>query len=394
MGTNSMKIDWVSTTNRLLLNPRLRPEQSSRFIESWVNEVEPKYQSQIGIATSGTTGDGMGRLVLISKSAFLVSAASVNDRLRSNKTDIWFKALPNFHVGGLGILARAHLSGATVVESLSEKWNPADFRNELAASRATLSALVPTQLFDLVKLKLKSPPGLRALILGGGRLESALYVRALELGWPVLPSYGLTECASQVATALSPQDPALVPLSHVEVRIGDQGRIEISSAALLTGHLVFSESERSLFPHGRFVDPKVDGWYATEDLGSLGASPDGRGTLKVLGRIQDFVKIGGEGVVLSRLEDQLEKLRLQFKIDGDVALLAASDERLGAMLVLLADQDSRAVQELVSRFNESVMPFERIRSVHKVAAVPRSPLGKLLRSEALALLGLRSVPES
>jgi o-succinylbenzoate---CoA ligase len=390
MDADSMKIDWVSPTNRLMLNPRLPSEQSSRLVEAWVKEVEPHHEAQIGIATSGTTGDSMGRLVLISKSAFLVSAACVNDRLRSTKSDIWFQALPNFHVGGLGILARAHLSGASIVNSLSNKWNPAEFLKELAASKATLCSLVPTQLFDLVKLKLKAPPALRALILGGGRLESALYMRALELGWPVLPSYGLTECASQVATALSPQDPALIPLSHVEVRIGDESRIEIRSAALLTGQLVFLENERSQHPHGRFVDPKVGGWYITEDLGSL----DMNGALKVLGRIQDFVKIGGEGVVLSRLEDQLERLRLQFKIDSDIALLVAGDERLGATLVLLADQDSKGLQDLVNKFNESVMPFERIRAVHKVAAIPRSPLGKLLRGEALSLLGLRWVSES
>ena len=36
---------------------------------------------------------------------------------------------------------------------------------------------------------------------GGGALDPSLYKQARDLGWPLLPSYGLTECGSQVATA-------------------------------------------------------------------------------------------------------------------------------------------------------------------------------------------------
>jgi O-succinylbenzoic acid--CoA ligase len=32
-------------------------------------------------------------------------------------------------------------------------------------------------------------------------------------------------------------------------------------------------------------------------------------------------------------------------------------------------------------FNDRVHPFERLRAIHRVNAIPRSPLGKLLRAE-------------
>jgi acyl-coenzyme A synthetase/AMP-(fatty) acid ligase len=42
----------------------------------------------------------------------------------------------------------------------------------------------------------------------------------------------------------------------------------------------------------------------------------------------------------------------------------------------------------VDTFNDRVHPFERIREVHRVASIPRSPLGKLLRAQlAQALRG-------
>jgi acyl-coenzyme A synthetase/AMP-(fatty) acid ligase len=40
----------------------------------------------------------------------------------------------------------------------------------------------------------------------------------------------------------------------------------------------------------------------------------------------------------------------------------------------------------VRSFNARVLPFERIRAVRRVAAIPRSPLGKLLRPRLLAEL--------
>ena len=44
---------------------------------------------------------------------------------------------------------------------------------------------------------------------GGGAVSDELYRDARALGWRVLPSYGMTECCSQVATALS-DSPELV----------------------------------------------------------------------------------------------------------------------------------------------------------------------------------------
>lgn len=373
-----MKLDWATGENHLLLNPRLPVAVKERFETAWLRFVPPK-SGQIGIVTSGSSGDSIGRLILISKTALLANAESVNSRLQSTSDDIWMKTLPDFHVGGLGIYARAYLSGARVCESRLERWDPLLFHRELVQADASLLSLVPTQLFDLVSAGLQSPARLRAAVIGGGRLESSLLERALQLGWPALPSYGCTECGSQVATALSPQDPRLMPLSHADVRIGSDERFEIRSRALLNGQIVFDDTS------GELVDPKRDGWFFTEDRGCI--KPDG--SLEIFGRTADFVKVGGEGVLVSRLEDRLEKIRVDHRIAGDVAILAAHDERLGAMIILLSTGDNATTDIVVSEFNAAVSPFERVRSVFQVSEIPRSALGKLLRAQALAAVGLQ-----
>ena len=372
-------IDLEFRKNQLLLNPRLPRETLSRFQKAWSQLVEPNYSSHVGIATSGSSGDSTGKIILLSKDALEASARAVNERFKSGPHDVWFKSLPSFHVGGLGILVRAKLSGAQVFEDKSEKWNFREFMTSLEKSQATLVSLVPTQVFDLVQQNVKAPTHVRAVIVGGGRFEESLRLRARDLGWPCLPSYGMTETCSQIATAVSPDDPQLRLLEHAEAQTETGGRLAVRATSLLTAQITFK-------PDARLIDPKVDGWFITEDHARVHDR-----VLTIEGRSQDFVKIGGEGVVVARLEETLEQLKLAADFSADVALLAAHDERLGASIVMITTASATEAAPLVDRFNDQVAPFERIRSVKHVDAIPRSPLGKLLRQPALELVGLKGL---
>jgi len=332
-------IDFESPASPILLNPRL-PEHERARLES----LAPPLEAHVFVATSGTSG--AMKLVALSKRAILVSAAAVNERLGVTARDVWCRVLPLFHVGGLGILARAHVSGARVVEM---PWDP----RALAESDATIVSLVPAQLHDLVSASLRPSPRLRAALGGGGAFDIELCDRARALGWPVLASYGMSECSSTVAI----EDEVL---SHLDARTEPDGRLAFRGASLLTGYATESG----------LVDPKVDGWFVTEDLGEV----EGR-VVRVRGRAGDFVKIGGESVDLLRLDAILRDLA------GDAAaIVAIPDDRLGHVIHLAATGDATAI---VDAFNERVLPFERIREVHRVGEIPRSPLGKLLRAQLL-----------
>ena len=143
--------------------------------------------------------------------------------------------------------------------------------------------------------------------------------------------------------------------------------IALSSSALLTGYAQFDAEGRAVF-----FDPKKDGWLLTEDRGEVEGD-----VLRVRGRARDFVKIGGESVDLVRLDRILDKVRG----GADAAIVAAHDERLGSVIHLVTTAaDARAI---VEAFDLRVLPFERIRAVHRVDSIPRTPLGKLRRDELL-----------
>jgi|SRR5438270_6425556 len=329
-------IDFESDESHLLLNPRMPAAERARLIV-------PVLPAHVFVTTSGSTG--AVKLVALSKAAILASAASVNAYFGVTEHDVFAAVLPPFHVGGLGIYARAHLSGARVI---AMEWDPRGF----AGSDATIASLVPAQVRDLVELRLHPKRPIRAILVGGGAFDPELAARARVLGWPVHASYGMSECASTIAIG----EP-LELLPHLEGRIDIDERLALRGASLFTGYV----------ENGILTDPKVDGWFVSEDRATL----QGR-TVTITGRPSDFVKIGGESVDLGRLD------RILASITPDAAVLAAPDERLGHVIHLAVTRDEPRV---IDEFNARVLPFERARAIHRVDEIPRSPLGKLLRRE-------------
>lgn len=332
-------IDFESIQSHLLLNPRIPAAERERL-----ERIVPSIDAHVFVATSGSSG--AIKLVALSKHAILASAAAVNERLGVTSRDVWAAVLPSFHVGGLGVYARCHLAGA---RAMTMAWEPRSF----AESEATIASLVPAQVKDLIAAGLKPSPSLRAILVGGGVFDVA------RSDWPTLSSYGMTECCSTIAV----EDLLLL---HIETRREADGRLAFRGPSLFTGYV----------NEGGIVDPKIDGWFVSEDLGEV----EGR-SVKVYGRAGDFVKIGGESVELKRLD------RILYELAGEnAAIIAMPDERLGYVIHL-----ATTIEPLFAdAFNARVHPFERIRAVHRVRAIPRSPLGKLLRTELAEIV--RALP--
>jgi O-succinylbenzoic acid--CoA ligase len=379
-------IDFLSKQNELRLNPKLSLLQKEFYLKAW-EIVSKELSSHIGIATSGTSSE-FGKLVLLNKQAFLKSAESVNQHLNVMTDDIWLKALPDFHVGGLSILARASLSNSKVIELDLTKWDAKVFFESLIQTRASLISLVPTQIFDIVQMQLKAPPSVRAIIVGGAALAPDLYQKASQLGWRLLTSYGMTETCSMIACSELSDALGEMPLpkilNHVHVRVQDE-LLEISSSSLLTGYIIKTEKgiER--------IDPKFQDqntlWFRAEDRARLL-----KNRIEILGRGSDFYKIGGESTSILRLENILAQVRLQYLgVEFDLALVAVPNERLGHQIELLSTAKSEnQIAELVSQFNQKVAAFEKIRCSHLTEQIPRTALGKLKKQEALALILGRS----
>ena len=179
---------------------RLFPEwpeepQSTQIISP---SLAPSKKVQLIIATSGTSGVARGAMLTGSNLRAAVMAA--RQRLGITVGDAWLACLPLFHIGGLSILLRCLQAGATML--LYETFEPSQIWRDLQTKRVTHMSLVPAMLSRLLEYSADRvpPKQLRYVLVGGGALSQQLAQRAYRARWPIFPTYGLSETASQVAT--------------------------------------------------------------------------------------------------------------------------------------------------------------------------------------------------
>lgn len=321
-------------------------------------------QNGIVFASSGSTGEP--KWVLLCKEALLASAEMVNRHLKVTTEDHWLLALPKWHVGGFGVLARA-LEARCGYSEFEGRWDPQQFAKQLDENGATCTSLVPTQVHDLVTEAVVAPGSLRAVVVGGGRLENEVGREARRLGWPVLQSYGMTEAGSQVATAsLECLDEdfsadSLSVLSGWEVELADGGCLKVRGDALFEGYVVVDGGVP------RLDEVAEDAWFSTTDLVTLSGD-----RLTWTGRADRTVKILGELVDV----DELERALFDFAGAMSLAhLVDVPDARKGVRLVPIVEGNAEWA-EIVDRFNARQAGYARLDPPVAVASIPRTALGK------------------
>ncbi len=265
----------------------------------------PTLSGRTMIATSGSSGDV--KWIVHRAAAHLTSAEAVSERLSLGPKDRWGWCLPAHHVGGLSILWRSATSGATVVE-LPEGQSLTAWLPSSDEDSPTVLSLVPTQLSDLLEAKVFAPASLHSVIVGGASLSARLLDRALDAGWPIRTTYGMTETGSMVTLSgvwkgrVQGAVHSGRELGHARLDSRD-GRIHVQS---------FSLAEN--IPH-------ADGWLASSDRGFQ----NDQGRWVIEGRMDRIIISGGENIDPARIEQAIKQ-----QIDVlDCIVVGVPDARYG-----------------------------------------------------------------
>jgi o-succinylbenzoate---CoA ligase len=297
------------------------------------------------------------------------SALGSNANIALRPGDRWLHSLPLYHVGGLSILFRCLLAGATI--ALPQPGNP--LSEAIASFGATHVSLVSTQLSRLLR-EGTDLGGLKAVLLGGGPIPPPLVDEALARGLPVHTSYGLTEMASQVTTtppgaSLEELRTAGRVLPNREVSISEGEEILVRGATLFAGYVEAEELDRPL---------DEGGWFHTRDLGTL----DENGYLRVRGRIDNLFVSGGENVQPEEIEEALCRL------EGvrEAVVVPVPDEEFGARPVAFVRMSAGEPGDLARKVEPDLPRFKIPISFHlwpeearRGMKAERANLGELAR---------------
>jgi fatty-acyl-CoA synthase len=247
--------------------------------------------------TSGTTAYPKG--AMLSHDNMLRDAWAAGSRIGIRAEDRYFNCRPFFHVAGSTLSAlMALVHGACLVTLPTFEAGAA--LEMMERERCTLVSGNDT-LFQML-MGHADFPRRRLCLRGGWAAAGPQTMRAIidVLGAKhICAAYGLSEASPNVvmsdwrdAEHLRINGLAL-PHEGVQLRIAPDGEIQVKGWNVMRGYINNPEANAQVFT--------ADGWLRTGDLGELTAE----GRLRMVGRLKDVFRVGGENVAPAEVEEVL-----------------------------------------------------------------------------------------
>jgi acyl-CoA synthetase (AMP-forming)/AMP-acid ligase II len=343
--------------------------------------------------TSGTTGSPKGaQLPHRSLFALIEDLARHGDPwIEWTSRDVLLLPLPSFHIAGVWWMVRCLAAGATCI--VMEAFVGWQVLEHIARHRVTKLCAVPAMLAVLL-----AEPGCRTtdfsslthVIYGASPVAQVVLEQAMAtFRCALVQIYGMTETGN-VAVSLRAEDHTLpgnprmrsagraLPGVMLEI-IDPQGRvlpprqigeIRIRSRASMVGYWHLDQAT---------TETLQDGWIRSGDAGFL----DEDGYLYIQDRVKDMIISAGENIYPAEIENALH----EHPAVAEVAVIGVPDLRWGETVkavVVLRPGAAATAEDIIGFARGRIADFKLPRSVDFVAALPRTPSGKIKKVELRA----------
>ena len=335
--------------------------------------------------TGGSTGTPKG--VVQSRASAAAAMASLTAFYDFRADDVNLVVAPLTHGASHYILPVLVVGGAHVL--LAEPSREA-ILNELK-TRVSIVFMPPTLIYLLMAETAFEPndlPRLRHLTYSAAPMPPARIAQAIARFGPVLGTlYGQTEAPMTIA-ALTPtqmQNPALhasVGQAFESTPVGvlcDDGQVRTASAegeVVVKGDLA---ATTYLDDPVQTATARHGDWLKTGDIGRL----DADGHLFLLGRSKEMIISGGYNIYPAEVETALAahpnvREACAFGVED-----ATWGERLEAAVAL--HDPSGDLGELTTFVRDRIGPIRTPKTLHRLDALPRNPVGKVTRADVIQM---------
>ncbi len=298
--------------------------------------------------------------------------------------------MPLYHTMGVRSLLGMSLLGGTFV--CLPRFDAGRALDLIAAERISNLYLVPTLYHDLIhhpRFAATDVSSVRKLGFAGAPMTDGL-LNALRSAFKpdlFVNHYG----SSEIYTFTVDQNAAAKPGSAGRaginqiirvVRLGASSPDELAGVGEEGEIVALLEGDEAFEGYWRRPDADAralrNGWYFTGDTGCF----DADGDLFVTGRVDDMIITGGENVSPVEIESCLSL----HPAVSEVAVVGLADERWGRVVSAFVKRRGPVTPDELDQFcrGSGLANFKRPRRYVFVAAVPKSPVGKLLRRKLVA----------
>ena len=390
---DEVALDMLSATTSTVPCISLDGAAPGRAFDDWLApakaqpqaiDVQPQWPFNI-IYSSGTTGTPKG---IVQAHGMRWTHAMRGATFGYGASGVTLLATPLYSNTTLVVFFPTLAFGGTVV--LMKKFDARAYLALAQQHRVTHTMLVPVQYQRIMAV-----PEFDAHDLSSFQFKfctSAPFAAALKADvvkrWPggLVEFYGMTEGGGTcilaahlhpdklhtVGTPAQGHDIRLIDDDGREVPAGETGEVVGHSAGMMTGYHGQSEKTRE----AEWFDPQGKRFIRTGDVGRF----DEQGFLTLLDRKKDMIISGGFNIYPSDLEAELRA----HPAVAEVAVVGVPSVQWGetpVAFVVRNDGSDVAADALMQWLNQRVGKTQRLASLHFIAELPRSAIGKVLKRE-------------
>lgn len=362
----------------------IRSKKSTKSILKLFNQEDKSgKEPAVLLFTSGTESTPKG--VPLTHHNILSNIRASITAVSIQTTDVLLGALPPFHSFGFTVVGLLPLLAGVRVAFYPDPTDGQGLARSIERWGATLFCGTPTFLKNLFKCaKPDQLKTLRICVSGAEKAPDDLFDLAKEFKInTIIQGYGITECSPAIAVNSTgqPSKGVGLPIPTVELLIVDlekhtplpqgiQGLILTRGPSVFNGYL--NPGLASPFIN---IDSKQ--WYNTGDLGYI----DIEGHLIISGRLKRFIKIGGEMVSLTAIEDvihQLLKPKVKADDEGPLLAVCAREEPGEKTRIFLFTRINTTLDEANQALkNAGFSNLVRFSKIEQISEIPLMGTGKI-----------------